>query len=152
MLGTPVVPRTGYDVPAIVHVTPVTEGGVTWTRKYHWPDTNVSLVRSTKTITASGTLVEQLPAHLCMQLHVYEEGGALHFVSLRYYFEWPMPWKRHSRAAKWRLALPQWLSPGTVHVVHEDEAQGWFRFTMTVVHPLLGRLFYQTGRFHALGD
>jgi hypothetical protein len=152
LLGTPVVPRTGRNVAAIVRVTPVTEGGVRWTRQYRWPDNNVSLVRSTKAITADGTLVEHLPARLCMELHAYEERRALHFLSRRYYFELPLPWKRRRGRARLRLPLPRWLSPGTVHVVHEDEAQGWFRFTMTVTHPLLGRLFYQTGRFHALGD
>jgi hypothetical protein len=36
--------------------------------------------------------------------------------------------------------------------LHLDEALGgWFRFTMTVTHPVFGELFYQTGRFRAAG-
>jgi hypothetical protein len=108
----------------------------------------VSLVRSTKVIAPDGTLVEKLPARLCMQLDVREEGGTLHFISRRYYFDLTLPWMRLPS----RVGLPSWLSPGIVHVVHEDEAEGWFRFTMTVTHPLVGELFHQTGRFHALGD
>jgi Domain of unknown function (DUF4166) len=51
-----------------------------------------------------------------------------------------------------KIPLPHWLTPGTTHVEHADETDGWFRFTMTVTHPLFGELFYQTGRFRAAGD
>jgi len=137
LIGTPVVPHTGTDVFAIVHVGP-TSDGVAWHREYRWPHTEPCLVRSTKVIDARGALVERLPAGLCMPLRVYEERGALHFVSRGYYFDWGI-----------RVPLPQWLSPGITHVEHHDEAEGWFRFTMTVTHPLFGEMFYQTGRFHA---
>jgi Domain of unknown function (DUF4166) len=141
LIGTPVVPRVGKNVPAIVHVGP-TDEGVAWHREYRWPNTSPCLVRSTKVIEANGDLVERLPARLCMPLNVYEEGGALHFVSRGYYFEL-------GSAGSRKVWLPRWLSPGTTHVEHHDEAQGWFRFTMTVSHPLFGELFYQTGRFRA---
>jgi hypothetical protein len=144
LIGTPVVPRVGTQVPAIVHVGPTAEG-VAWHREYRWPNTSPCLVRSTKVIDANGDLVERLPAGLCMPLDVYEEGGALHFVSRGYYFEWSLG----ARFGCHRVRLPKWLSPGTTHVEHHDEARGWFRFTMTVSHPLFGELFYQTGRFHA---
>ena len=140
LLGTPVVPRTGEHVPAVVRVGP-TERGVAWNREYRWPRNPANLVRSTKVIGADGTLVEELPARLCMPLDVYEAVGVLHFVSRGYYF----------RLGALRLWLPQWLSPGTTHVEHEDEGAGWFRFTMTVRHPVFGELFYQTGRFCAAG-
>ena len=51
-----------------------------------------------------------------------------------------------------KIPLPLWLSPGTTHVEHADEADGWFRFTMTVRHPFFGEIFYQTGRFRAAKD
>jgi len=140
LLGTPVVPRTGEHVPAIVRVGP-NERGVAWNREYRWPRNPANLVRSTKVVGADGTLVEELPARLCMPLDVYESAGVLHFVSRGYYF----------RLGASRLWLPHWLSPGTTHVEHEDEGAGWFRFTMTVRHPLFGELFYQTGRFCSAG-
>jgi hypothetical protein len=145
LIGTPVVPRTGLHVPAIVRVGP-TNRGVVWNREYQWPDSSRFLVRSTKVIGADGTLVEELPARLCMPLDVYERAGALHFVSRGYYFDCGTPGGQHLR-----LPLPAWLSPGTTHVEHLDEADGWFRFTMTVSHPFFGELFYQTGRFRAAG-
>jgi Domain of unknown function (DUF4166) len=142
LLGTPVVPRTGLNVPAIVHVAP-TSRGVAWNREYRWPNTGPCLVRSTKVIDAQGALVERLPARLCMPLHVFERRGILHFVSRGYYFDF---------GGRWKVPLPVLLSPGTTHVEHIDEADGWFRFTMTVTHPLLGEMFYQTGRFEAAGE
>jgi hypothetical protein len=144
VIGTPVVPRTGLHVPAIVRVAPAGEG-VAWHREYRWPNSAACLVRSTKTIDSEGTLVERLPARLCMPLEVYERSGTLHFVSRGYYFE--LGTRRDGTRIK--FALPAWLSPGTTHVEHVDEPAGWFRFTMTVTHPLFGELFYQTGRFRA---
>lgn len=144
LLATPVVPRTGAHVPAIVHVGP-TRLGVAWNREYRWPDGSVCLVRSTKIIDSRGGLVERLPARLCMPLRVYESAGALHFVSLGYYFD--LGRRRDGR--RLQLPLPSLLSPGTTHVEHRDEACGWFRFTMTVTHPWFGEMFHQTGRFRA---
>lgn len=147
LIGTPVVPRTGHNVPAIVHVGP-SRNGVEWRREYRWPGRSPCLVRSTKMIRAAGVLVEELPAGLRMPLHVYEQAGILHFVSRGYHFEVPVPGTRH----RVPIRLPKWLSPGTTHVEHVDETEGWFRFTMTVTHPCFGEMFYQTGRFHASGD
>src|SRR5262249_46593228 len=100
----------------------------------------------TKLIGADGMLIEKLPAGLCMPLDVYERAGALHFLSRGYYFEWRLLGRAR------RVTLPSWLSPGVTHVEHRDEGGGWFRFTMTVMHPRLGELYFQTGRFHAAGD
>ena len=147
VIGTPVAPRTGTNVPAVVRVGP-SGRGVEWRREYRWPGRSPSLVRSTKVIDGEGKLVEELPAGLCMALDVYEEGRALHFVSRAYYFEVPISVRRR----RLRVALPRWLSPGVTHVEHIDQADGWFRFTMTVSHPLYGEVFYQTGRFHAAGS
>jgi hypothetical protein len=80
-----------------------------------------------------------------MPLRVHEHRGSLHFVSLGYYFDFGTL----KSGRRIRIPLPRWLSPGRTHVEHHDEANGWFRFTMTVSHPLFGELFYQTGLFHA---
>ena len=144
LIGTPLAPRTGRHVPAIVRVGP-RGAGVEWRREYRWSDRSSCIVRSTKVIETDGTLVEKLPARLCMALHVYEQGGILHFVSHRYYFEHALL----RRGASTKVVLPRWLTPGTTHVEHQDQSDGWFRFTMTVTHPLFGELFYQSGRFRA---
>ncbi len=136
LLGTPVAPRAGANVEARVLVRPGTHG-VEWIREYRWADGAVHRVRSTKVVT-DGTLIEKLPARLCMPLDTYEDGGVLHFVSRGYYFN-----------LGFKVWLPALLCPGVTHVEHIDLAHGWFRFTMTVVHPLFGELFFQTGRFCA---
>ena len=92
--------------------------------------------------------MERLPARLCMPLNVYEERGVLHFVSRGYYFDLG----RRPNGRRVKIPLPALLSPGTTHVEHIDEANGWFRFTMTVTHPFFGEMFYQTGRFTAAGE
>ena len=138
LFGMPVTPRTGANVASRVLVRPGA-GGVTWDREYHWADGDMHLVRSTK-VVAGQRLVEKLPARLCMPLDTYVEGAVLHFVSLGYYFDLGFGLK---------LWLPRLLSPGVTHVEHIDLDHGWFRFTMTVTHPLFGELFFQTGRFCA---
>jgi hypothetical protein len=140
-IGTPVVPRTGRNVLAIIHVGPVSRGA-SWLREYHWPHGDTHRVHSTKVVGPDGKLTEELPARLRMPLEVYERRGVLHFVSKGYYFD---------VGAGLKVPLPSWLSPGTTHVEHIDAADGWFRFTMTVTHPIFGEVFYQTGRFHAAG-
>jgi Domain of unknown function (DUF4166) len=137
LFGTPVVPRSGENVEALVLVRP-NDHGVDWNREYCWPDGKRNLVRSTKVVTCDGQLIEKLPARLCMPLHVFEDGGVLHFVSRGYYFD---------LGFGVRLPLPAFFSPGVTHVEHIDLDHGWFRFTLAVTHPLFGELFFQTGRF-----
>ncbi len=138
LFGRPVTPYDGIDVEARVHVRP-NELGAEWIREYHWADGREDVVVSTKVIGPDGQLVEKLPARLCMPLNTYEDGGVLHFVSRGYYFE--------VGAMKWWL--PAFFTPGVTHVEHIDLGHGWFRFTMTVTHPVFGEMFFQTGRFCA---
>lgn len=142
LFGTPVAARVGTDVAARVLVRPGGEG-VVWTRIYQWADGRADIVRSTKVVTDTGTLVEKLPARLNMPLDVFEAGRVLHFVSRGYYFD---------LGFGLRLPLPALFSPGVTHVEHVDLDHGWFRFTMTVTHPQFGELFFQTGRFCATED
>jgi hypothetical protein len=139
LVGTPVAPRTGEHVEARVHVRPDARG-VTWVREYRWRDGRRDVVQSTKVVTADLRLIEKLPARLCMPLDTYEAGGVVHFVSRGYFFDLGLGM---------RLWLPDLLTPGVTHVEHIDLGHGWFRFTMTVTHPLLGETFFHTGRFCA---
>jgi len=139
LFGTPVAPRAEINVAARVLVRPDAHG-VAWNREYLWADGTRDLVRSTKVVTDDGFLIEKLPARLCMPLDTFEKGGVLHFVSRGYYFD---------LGFGIRLWLPGLLSPGVTQVEHIDLGHGWFRFTMTVTHPLLGQVFFQTGRFCA---
>jgi len=141
LVGTPVAPRVEDNVEARVRVRPDAQG-VAWDREYRWADGARHLVRSTKVVEL-GKLIEKLPARLCMPLDTFEEGGVLHFVSRGYYFD------LGPGDLQLRLWVPRMLSPGVTHVEHIDLGHGWFRFTMTVMHPLFGEVFFQTGRFAA---
>ena len=135
LIGTPVAPHVGDDVPMTVRVFE-SDTGVVWERRYEFASRDV-IVRSTKQLDDDGMLVECLNAGLHMRLRVLEEGGELHFVSTGYFF----------KAGALRFNLPQWFLPGTTHVVHEDRGGGYFRFGMVTDHRLFGRMFCQDGIF-----
>ena len=142
LFGTPVAPRVEDHVEAFVRVRPDGDG-VAWDREYRWADGARHIVHSTKVVDEHGKLIEKLPARLCMPLDTFEDGGVLHFVSRGYYFDLGVG------DLRWKVWLPNLLSPGVTHVEHIDLGHGWFRFTMTVMHPLFGEVFFQTGRFSA---
>ncbi len=142
LIGTPVVPYTGVQVAATVRVFADGRGGVVWERLYRFPGRAPCSVRSTKRAGCDGAVIEALPCGLRMALEVFERDGVLHFLSTGYFFS----------GFGLRLALPRFLPPGRTHVQHIDEGGGWFRFTMTVSHPWLGEVYFQTGRFRAASE
>lgn len=149
LVGTPVVPRTGENVAARVDVR-ATRDGVEWRREYEWEDGGRSVVTSTK-LVRDGELIERLPARLNMPLDVREENGVLVFESRGYYFDFRFGDSRFGGLG-FRLPLPAFFSPGLTRVEHIDLGNGWFRFTLIVVHPWFGEMFFQTGRFCAMED
>jgi hypothetical protein len=137
LIGTPVAPFEGNDVPVEVHVYDVAGGGTVWERRYAFAGRPETVVRSMKKLDDDGSLVEALNAGLHMRLRVFEDQGALHFLSTGYFF----------RIGPLRVPLPDWFPPGPTHVVHEDRDDGRFTFTMRTEHPLLGEMFFQSGVF-----
>ncbi len=59
----------------------------------------------------------------------------------------PREGKRCFRASR-HVPLPHLLTPGDAHVVHRDEGDGWFRFTLSFRHRLFGETYFQEGLFH----
>jgi len=136
VLGTPVAPFTGADVTMQVAVFESAHG-IVWERRYDFHGRAPIVVRSTKQLDSEGCLIEALGAGLRMRLRVYEERGALHFISTGYYFE----------ALGIRQTLPEWFLPGVTHVIHEDLGAGRFRFTMSTDHRWFGQDYFQQGVF-----
>jgi len=134
LVGTPVAPFVGDDVPLRVRVYRTGEG-IVWERHYQFEHGDC-VVTSTKQ-SEGDALVEKLGAGLHMKLRVFEDAGALHFVSEGYFF----------RAARLRLDLPDWFLPGGTHVTHEDLGNDRFRFTMRTHHRWFGELYFQDGIF-----
>lgn len=137
LLGTPLPPFTGRDIDGDIQLTKQDGDGIVWTRNYRRTDGTVVSVRSVKRIAEDGTLLECVGAGFGMRLRVYEEDGALHFLSTSYF----------CHVAGHEIALPDLLTPGPIHVVHTDLGDGRFRFTLTARHPLLGETFSQDGVF-----
>lgn len=138
LIGTPLAPWTGPDVPTSVDVHLDHRGGLVWARTYSFTGRAPILVSSTKLMDADGNLLEVVRGGLGMALAVTEEDGALHFRS-RYYFVGLGPL---------RLAIPDILTPGRAHVIHRDRGGGTFLFSMDFHHPWLGRTLFQEGVFH----
>ena len=137
LIGTPLPPFTGRNVEADIRLERHDKDGIVWTRHYRHGDRTIA-VRSIKRVAEDGTLLECVGAGFGMRLRVYEEAGALHFLSTRYF----------CHLAGREVALPDLLTPGPIHVVHTDLGDGRFRFTLTARHPLLGETFSQNGIFH----
>ena len=91
---------------------------------------------------AGGRLLELVGGGFGMLLDVFERDRALHFVSTRYFWQF----------GGFRLYLPALFSPGVAHVTHADIGAGHFRFTITITHDLLGRMFHQDGVFTESGE
>lgn len=137
LAGGPLVPCTGRDVPACVRVYEEADGGCVWERAYQFPGRATRTVRSAKRLDADGTLLECLGLGLHMRLALGERGGALEFRSLGYFW----------RVLGLRVPLPRRWFPGETVVTHRDQGDGRFRFTLSIDHPLLGRIVEQDGIF-----
>ncbi len=142
LLGTPLAPHRGRDIPVTVALRLAGDGeGVRWERAYAFPQRAPVRCISIKKVGVGEGLMECVAGGIGMWLKLSEREGALHFRSTGYFWE----------GSRFRLALPAWLTPGELHVLHADEGNGCFRFCITIRHGLLGELFHQDGLFHAEG-
>jgi hypothetical protein len=138
VLGGPLTHLNTCAVPTTVRVSDNGRGGVIWERCFHTGLAGQDrIVRSTKELGADGGLLERTVGGLSMSLDVFEEAGALVFQSRRFWLVW----------GRLRLPVPALLTPGTCRVAHTDLGEGRFRFTLSMVHPLWGETFHQTGVF-----
>lgn len=137
-LGGPLTRTCARGVPTTVRVSDNGEGGVVWERLFHRGGVDgARVVRSTKELGPDGGLRERTDGGLSMSLDVFEEGGALVFVSRRF-------WLVRGRL---RLPVPAWATPGVCRVTHTDLGNDLFRFELSMRHPLWGETFHQSGVF-----
>ncbi len=141
LAGTPIAPYAGRGVPIEVEVFAEPRGGLVWRRTYRFPGRRPVTVASVKRPDRRAGLIEVVGGGFGMTLKVSERAGELRFLSRRYFWQ----------VGPVRVPLPDLLSPGRLEVVHADEPDGRFRFTMTVRHPLLGETFFQDGVFREVG-
>jgi len=136
VLGGPLVASRSAHASTEVRVFGDGRGGVVWERHLN-TSRGVQVVRSTKEMGPNGLLVERTVGGLSMELHVFEEDGALVFESRRYFLA----------IGAFEVPLPALFTPGTCRVEHRDEGPGRFRFTLSMRHPVWGTTFHQTGVF-----
>ena len=123
---------------AVVTVTEdLKDAGQFWTRQYGRTNGFPQVIHSTKRFTGPTGLFEYIGYGIGMSLKLKVENEALLFLSDKYYLG----------VGKWQLPLPQWLTPGALTVGHADHGEGWFEFTLKLVHPLLGTLVEQSAMF-----
>jgi hypothetical protein len=133
VIGTPLAPYGGGDV-----LRRDEDGaGIVWERFYRFAGRAVVRCASVKKLSADEGLLECVGGGVGMWLRLSEHRGELHFRSTGYI------WRR-SRVT---VALPSWLTPGELHVVHADLGAGRFRFRIAVRHRLFGETFFQDGIF-----
>lgn len=141
IFDTPVAPYTGNEIETVVRVYPCSNAnGVVWERIYYFGGRAPVTVRSTKCLDGDGRLIESLGRGLRMRLCVSEEDGSLRFTSTGYHWEF----------LGVSVPLPRWFPPGTTYVIHKDEGNGRFRFTMYTKHPWFGVMYFQEGVFEAM--
>lgn len=112
-------------------------GGQSWTRTYARAARFPQVIHSAKCFAGPTGLEEHVGCGIGMSLVVSAEDGALVFRSVRYFFA----------LGRARLRIPRVLEPGAMEIVHKDEGDGAFLFTLVLRHPRLGALIRQTARF-----
>jgi predicted DCC family thiol-disulfide oxidoreductase YuxK len=138
VVGNPLSPFAGRDVPMEVRLSPHPSGsGTNWQRTYFYPGRKPYTVTSTKRENKAGEMLECVGGGFGMKLKVTVENREMHFRSYRYFWI----------VLKFAIPLPHWITPGQTHVVHADLGGGKFMYEISMKHDMLGETFYQRGIF-----
>lgn len=128
---------SGRVAAAVVVTEDQTLDGQVWTRLYARPGRTPQVIHSTKRFAGPTGLEECVGGGVGMRLVLAVESRALVFRSAGYFV----------RLAGRRLALPQWLTPGTIEVVHREERDGEFSFSLELTHRWFGLIIRQVAFF-----
>jgi len=141
-IGAPLPISSDGDVPSVVAVTEdMAGGGQVWTRLYARRAGFPQIIHSAKRFAGPTGLEEHVGFGIGMALTVHTVEAALIFRSAGYFVQ----------LLGRRIALPRWLSPGALTVTHGELSDGWFSFTLELVHPRFGALIRQTAVFREAG-
>src|ERR1700734_1129948 len=129
LIGGPLPTGAVVGVPMIVTVTEdAASGGQIWTRicaRHHgFPQ----VIHSAKRFAGPTGLEEYVGFGVSMALEISVENEALCFRSAGYALQ----------LGRFRLPLPEWLTPGDLTVTHADLGGGTFRFTLEIIHSRFG--------------
>lgn len=139
MIGAPLPLAPGGRAAAAVMITEdETMGGQLWTRIYARPGKFAQVIHSAKRFAGATGLEECVGGGVGMRLTLQVEHRALVFRSAGYFLA----------IGSRRLPLPGFLMPGRMEIVHREERDGRFSFTLSVTHPLFGEMIRQIAFFH----
>ena len=143
LIGGPLPFTADATGPAVVTVTeePALNGQI-WSRQYPRPGGFPQVIHSAKRFTGPIGLEEYLGQFwglgLVMRLSMHVEDRTLVFRSAGYALEF---------GGRRAFALPRWLWPGRCEIRHRAETDHRFSFSLSLEHPLLGRLIHQVAFF-----
>jgi hypothetical protein len=138
IIGAPLPLDRASGMAAIVTVTEDgVSGGQVWSRLYARPHGFPQVIHSAKRFAGPTGIEEYLGGGFGIALTVHTLPAGIRFKSDHYFLQ----------VAGRRLRLPAWLSPGQLHIDHEDRGYGRFRFELTLRHPLFGVLMRQQSIF-----
>jgi hypothetical protein len=141
-IGAPLPLARDRNVASVVAVTEdIAGGGQVWTRLYARRAGFPQIIHSAKRFAGPTGLEEHVGFGVGMALTVHVVDAALVFRSAGYFVQ----------LLGRRFALPRWLTPGALTVTHGELADGWFSFTLDLVHPRLGALIRQVAVFREAG-
>jgi hypothetical protein len=145
-IGAPLPIARDHNVASVVAVTEDLAGGgqgggQVWTRLYARRAGFPQIIHSAKRFAGPTGLEEHVGWGIGMALTVHVADAALVFRSAGYFIQ----------LLGRRFPLPRWLSPGALTVTHGALADGWFSFTLDLVHPRFGALIRQTAVFREAG-
>ena len=135
-LGAPLPLSSDVGTASVVSVTEdASGGGQVWTRLYAKQRGFPQIIHSSKRFSGPTGLEEHIGRGVLMALRVEAQPDGLVFRSAGYV----------ATLFGRRFALPGWLTPGELTVQHMDGGGGAFTFSLTLQHPLFGRLLEQVG-------
>lgn len=138
LIGAPLPLSSGGRTASVVMVAEDEKiGGQIWTRVYARDGEFPQVIHSAKRFDGPTGIEECVGLGVGMALTIHVEARALVFRSAHYFV----------RIGAWRLRLPHWLTPGGIEVVHREERDGRFSFTLTVTHRWFGELIHQIAFF-----
>ena len=138
LIGGPLPTCSDTDVPAVVTVSEDMEsGGQVWSRLYGRRCGFPQVIHSAKRFAGPTGLEEYVGCGIGMALRVQPMANGLRFASDHYFLA----------AGNRRLRLPRWIEPGRTLVEHHDLGHGCFLFSLSLCHPLFGRLVEQHAIF-----
>jgi hypothetical protein len=138
LVGAPLPFESGGRAASAVMVAEDEQiGGQLWTRVYAREGDFPQVIHSAKRFDGPTGIEECVRFGVGMALSIHVESRALVFRSAHYFV----------RIAGRRWRIPHWLTPGELEVVHREERDERFSFTLTVRHRVFGEIIRQIAFF-----